>query len=307
MKVLIIGCGGVGGYFGSRLAAVNDEVHFIARGKHLRAMQNNGLHVTSSLGNEHIKNINVTDCVSDCGIADVVFVAVKLYHTDVAAEVIRPAVGANTILVSFQNGIIGSEVLTKIYGSEQVIGGSASIAARIIKPGFIEHIGSMALLSIGELDDESSSRTKGLFELCIKAGIDTKISKNINVVIWSKFIFLTAFSGITSAFRQSIGTILRDSAKRSLFKSALEETSAIARARGIALSDDLVDKRLAFADGLPDGMYSSMYHDLNNGKPLELSWLSGAVVDLGFKFGIETPTHQFFVDKLKNYKEGFTN
>jgi 2-dehydropantoate 2-reductase len=304
MKVLILGSGGVGGYFGSRLAAINDKVYFIARGKHLDAMRNDGLHVISSLGNEHIKNINVTDCVSDCGVADVIFIAVKLYDTHAAARVIKPAVGPNTLLVSFQNGIIGSEVLTKTYGFERVIGGSASIAARIREPGVVEHIGSMAQLSFGELDTKSSSRTQNLYKLCSKANIDSKISKNINVVIWSKFIFLAAFSGITCIFRQSIGPILNDPVKRSLFRSALEETSAIARAKGIVLSDDLIDKRLNFADGLPDEMYSSMYYDLNNGKPLELFWLSGTVIDLGYKLGIKTPTHQFFVDKLKTYTDG---
>jgi 2-dehydropantoate 2-reductase len=304
MKIMILGSGGIGGYFGSRLAAISDEIHFIARGKHLDAMRNNGLYVTSSLGNKHIQNINVTDCMSYCGIADVIFVAVKLYDTVAAAEAIRPAVGSNTTLVSFQNGISGSDILTDIFGRERVIGGSSSIAVRILKPGVVEHTGSMALLTFGEWDAKPRSRTKDLYDLCIKANINTKLSKNINIVIWSKFTFLAAFSGVTSVFRQSIGPILKNAEKRSLFQSALEETFLIARSSGINLSDDLVEKRLIFADSLPDGMYSSMYYDLINSKPMELSWLSGIVVELGLKLGIDTPSHQFFLDELSDFKDG---
>jgi len=306
MKILIFGSGGLGGYFGSQLATFNEDVHFIARGEHLDAMQNFGLRVISSLGNTHKKVVNVSDTVADYGIADVVFVTVKLYDTIAAAEAIRPAVGSKTMLVSFQNGVSGAEILSGTYGYERVIGGSSSIAARILKPGVVEHTGSMALLAFGEWDGKARTRTKDLFEACTKAGINVKLSKNINVVIWSKFIFLAAFAGITSTFRQSIGPIFKDSEKRTLFKRALEETLAIARASGVVISDDLVDKRMAFAAGLPEEMYSSMYHDLNAGKRLELPWLSGAVVDFGHEVGIKTPVHQFFVDELNAYVDGVT-
>ena len=306
MKILIFGSGGVGGYFGSRLADFNEDVHFIARGEHLDAMRNYGLRVISSQGNTYKEVVSATDTVAGLGVVDVVFVTVKLYDAASAAEAIRPAVGANTMLVSFQNGVSGSDILAGTYGPERVIGGSSSIAARIIKPGVIEHTGSMALLAIGEWDGKLSLRTKNLYEACTKAGIDVKLSNKINVVIWSKFIFLAAFSGITSTFRQPIGLILKDIEKRTLFQSALEETFAIARASGIAISDDLVDKRMLFADGLPEEMYSSMYHDLKAGKKLELPWLSGSVVDLGHQLGIDTPVHQLFVDDLGAFVDGTT-
>ena len=306
MKILIFGSGGVGGYFGSRLAYFSEDVHFIARGEHLDAMRKYGLRVISSQGNTHKEVVSVSDTVAGFGIADVVFVTVKLYDTASAAEAIQPAVGSNTMLVSFQNGVSGPDILAGTYGTERVIGGSSSIASRIIKPGIIEHTGSMALLAFGEWDGKPRSRTKDLFEVCIKAGIDVKLSNKINVVIWSKFIFLSAFAGITSTFRQPIGLILKNIEKRNLFQSALEETYAIARASGVSMSDDLVDKRMVFADGLPEEMYSSMYHDLNAGKRLELPWLSGSVVDLGNKLGIDTPAHQFFVDELRACVDGAT-
>jgi 2-dehydropantoate 2-reductase len=304
MKIMIFGSGGVGGYFGARLAASGEDVRFIARGAHLDAMKNNGLHVTSALGDEHIETVSATDTVTDCGIADVVFVAVKLYDTDAAARAIRPAVGANTTLVSFQNGVSGGPILSDAYGTEHVIGGSSSIAARIAKPGVIEHTGTMALLAFGEGDGQATPRTQNLFDACVKAGIDVTLSDHIDGVIWSKFIFLAAFAGITCTFRKSIGPILEDSEKRGLFRNALEETFAIARARGVTLPDDLVDKRMDFADGLPAEMYSSMYHDLNAGKRLELPWLSGTVVDFGHDLGIDTPAHQSFVDALSSNVDG---
>ncbi len=304
MKILIFGSGGVGGYYGARLAASGEDVRFIARGAHLEAMQNNGLHVSSPLGDTHVGSVSATDTVTDGDIADVVFVAVKLYDTDSAAEAIRPAVGPDTTLVSFQNGVSGGDILSGVFGAERVIGGSTSIATRVEKPGVIEHTGTMALLEIGEWDGQPTSRIQDLFDACVKAGIDVTLSDYIDIVIWSKFIFLAAFSGTTCTFRESIGPIREDPEKRALFRSALEETCDIARARSVTLSDDLVDKRMEFGDGLPVEMYSSMYHDLTAGKRLELPWLSGTVVDFGRELGIDTPAHQSFVDALSPYVEG---
>jgi 2-dehydropantoate 2-reductase len=304
MKIIIFGSGGVGGYFGARLAAIGEDIHFIARGAHLDAMRNTGLHISSPLGDTHVSSVQATDTVDDCGIADMIFVAVKLYDTDAAAEAIAPAVGPNTTLVSLQNGVSGADILARAFGRERMIGGSASIAARIQEPGVIEHTGTMAMLAFGEWDGAPTPRVQGLHDACVKAGIKTTLSDHIDAVIWSKFIFLSTFSGITCTFRQSIGPIREDSEKRALFRRALEETYAIALARGVTLNDDLIDTRMAFTDGLPAEMYSSMYHDLAAAKRLELPWLSGAVVDFGREAGIDTPAHQSFVDALAAYADG---
>ncbi len=304
MKIVIFGSGGVGGYFGARLAAIGEEIHFIARGAHLDAMLSGGLHINSPLGDAHIESVRATDTVADCGIADMVLVAVKLYDTDAAAEAIAPAIGPDTTLVSLQNGVSGGDILIRAFGRERVIGGSASIAARIRKPGVIEHTGAMAMLAFGEWDGAATPRTQGLYDACVRAGIDATLSDRIDAVIWSKFIFLSAFSGITCTYRQSIGPIREDPEKRALLRKAHEETYAIARARGVTLPGDLIDKRMEFTDGLPAEMYSSMYHDLAAAKRLELPWLSGAVVDFGREAGIDTPAHQSFVDALAPYADG---
>jgi len=304
MKIVVFGTGGVGGYFGARLAAAGADIHFIARGAHLEAMKSGGLRVESPLGNVHLETVSAAADPADFGPADLVMVAVKLYDTEDAVAAVRPLVGPDTALVSFQNGVLAGDVFSEAYGRERVIGGSSSIAARIKAPGVIEHTGTMALLAFGEWDGNRSPRTEALLALCEKAGINATLSDAIETVIWSKFIFLAAFSGITCLYHEPIGPIREDPEKRALFRRALEETDAIARARGVALPDDIVESRMAFADGLPAEMYSSMYHDLTAGKRLELPWLSGAVVDMGRKLGIETPAHAEFVDGLKAFAAG---
>jgi 2-dehydropantoate 2-reductase len=304
MKIVVFGTGGVGGYFGARLADAGADIHFIARGRHLEAIRIQGLGVKSPLGDIHIENVRACAEPAECGPGDVVIVAVKLYDTEAAAEAIAPLVGPDTCVISFQNGVLAGDTFSAAYGRERVIGGSASIAARIEAPGVIEHTGAMALLAFGEWDGSRSARTEALLEWCGKAGIDVTLSDNIEALIWSKFVFLAAFSGITCMFKEPMGPIREDQDKRNLFRRALEETAAVARAKGVALPDDIAAHRMDFADGLPAEMYSSMYHDLMAGKRLELNWLSGAVVDMGRELGVETPAHAGFVEALASFAEG---
>ena len=304
MKIVVFGTGGVGGYFGARLADAGLDIRFIARGRHLEAIRTEGLNVKSPLGDVHLETVRAAADPAEYGPGDMVIVAVKLYDTDAAAEAIKPLVGPDTTVVSFQNGVLAGDTFSAAYGRERVIGGSASIAAQIEAPGVILHTGTMALLAFGEWDGSRSPRTETLLEWCEKAGIEVTLSDNIETVIWSKFVFLAAFSGITCMFREPMGPIREDADKRDLFRRALIETHAVARAKGVALPDDLAEQRMDFADGLPAEMYSSMYHDLMAGKRLELNWLSGAVVDMGGELGVETPAHAGFVEALASFAEG---
>jgi|ETNmetMinimDraft_13_1059891.scaffolds.fasta_scaffold29783_2 2-dehydropantoate 2-reductase len=304
MKIVFFGSGGIGGYFGARLAAAGEDVHFIARGSHLEAMKSHGLRVKSPLGDVHIEAPQATDDPATCGPADLVVVGVKLYDTEAAAVAIKPLVGPETTVVSFQNGVFAGDVFSDAFGRDKVIGGSSSIATQIQEPGVILHTGTMASIAFGEWDGEESARTEAFLNACKGAGIDATVFDDINAVIWSKFVFLSSFSGITCRFKQSMGPIREDPEKLALFRQALEETFAVAIAKGVTLKADLVDKRMAFADGLPAEMYASMYHDLVAGKRLELPWLSGAVVDMGRQEGIETPAHQEFTDALTAFADG---
>jgi len=304
MKIVFFGAGGIGGYFGARLAAAGEDVHFIARGSHLAAMKSRGLKVNSPLGDLHIESPQVTDDAAQCGPGDLIVVGVKLYDTEAAADAIKPLVGPQTTVVSFQNGVFAGDLFSDAFGRDKVIGGSSSIAAQIQEPGVILHTGTMASMAFGEWDGTKSARTDAFLAACTGAGINATLFDDINAVIWSKFVFLSSFSGATCRFRQSIGPIREDPEKRALYRQALEETFAVAIAKGVNLKADLVEKRMAFSDGLPAEMTASMYHDLTAGKRLELPWLSGAVVDMGRQLGIETPAHQDFTAALMPYVNG---
>ena len=304
MKIAVFGTGGVGGYFGARLAAAGEEVHFIARGKHLEAINENGLSIESPLGNAHVEKARATDDAAEIGHADMVMVAAKLYDTDEAVRACASLIGPDSTVASFQNGVTGGDALVDAFGPQRVIGGTAAIAAMISAPGVITHTGAIATIAFGEWDGIASPRTEALLGAFENAGVEATLSSDITAALWSKFVFLSSFSGITCALRLPIGPIREDSDHWSLFRRAMEETFAVAVARGVALADDLVDQRLAFTEGFAPETYASMYHDLVAGKRIELPWLSGAVVDMGRELGVETPVHEGFCRTLKPFVDG---
>ena len=304
MKIAVFGTGGVGGYFGARLAAAGEEVHFIARGRHLEAIRKDGLRVESPLGDAHVDKALATDDPAAVGHADMVMVAVKLYDTDEAVRACRPLVGPDSMVASFQNGVTGADALLDAFGPERVIGGTAAIAAVISAPGVITHTGAIATISFGEWDGIASPRAEALLGAFENAGVEATLADDITAAIWSKFVFLSSFSGITCALMLPIGAIREDPGHWSLFRRAMEETFAVAGARGVALADDVVDRRLAFTEGFAPETYASMYHDLVAGKRIELPWLSGAVLDMGRELGVATPVHEGFRQTLKPFVDG---
>jgi 2-dehydropantoate 2-reductase len=304
MKIGFFGAGGVGGYFGVRLAKVGADVHFVARGRHLEAIRRNGRKVESALGDTTLKPANATDDPASIGPVDLAILAVKLYDTAAAAKAMSPLVGPNTTVMSLQNGVTANDTLANAFGRERVIGGSCSIAAVIVAPGVVRHTGTMASMAFGEWDGKRTPRVEALLAACKKAGLDATLSDDIDAVIWSKFIFLSAFSGITCMMRLPIGPIRADPETRALHRRAIEEAYAVARKKGVALADDEVDKRMKFTDGLPAEMYASMYHDLAAGKRLELAWLSGAVVEMGKALGVPTPAQEGYWLALKLHADG---
>jgi 2-dehydropantoate 2-reductase len=304
MKIAVMGTGGVGGYFGARLAASGTDVTFVARGEHLKAMQRDGLKILSANGNLTLKPVKVIDDPASIGHVDLVMIAVKLWSTEDAAGAIAPLMGPNSAVISWQNGVIAEDILIKQYGKERVIGGVSNIAALIEAPGVIRHNGTMARLIFAELDGTSSQRIGDLARLCKQAGIDHIVSDNITRAIWQKFIFLASFSGITCATRMPIGPIRSDPHTRAMLKAALNEVVAVGRAKGVSLPDDQTEQSLAWADNLPPTMVASMLGDLNRGNRMELPWLSGNAVKLGEALGVATPVHRFFYTILKLHENG---
>ena len=304
MKIVVMGSGGVGGYFGARLAANGADVTFIARGEHLAAMRRDGLKVLSANGDLTVKPVKATDDPASVGHADLVMIAVKLWSTDDAARTIAPMMGPNSAVVSWQNGVVAEDILIKHYGKERVIGGVSNIAALIEAPGVIRHNGTMARLIFAELNGKPSKRIDAFAALCKQANIDHVVSDDINRAIWQKFFFLASFSGMTCATRLSIGPIRTDPETRAMLKAALGEVVAIGRAKGVSLPDDQVEQSLTWADNLPPTMVASMLGDLNRGNRLELPWLSGNVVKLGEELGVATPVHKFIFTVLKLHADG---
>jgi 2-dehydropantoate 2-reductase len=304
MRIAIMGSGGVGGYFGARLALCGADVTFIARGAHLAAMQENGLRVESPLGDMHVAKPKATDDPATLGQVDLVLFSVKLWDTETAAHAITPLVGPDTGVISFQNGVHKDDVLRRVLGEQAVMGGVSYIAATIAEPGLIRHSGKMQKLVFGEYDGATSGRVTRLRDACAAAGIDHELSSRIRQTIWEKFIFLVGLSGTTATARVPIGAIRSNERSRAFLHDVMDEAVQVARADGVALPADYANDRLAFCDQLPATMTSSMHNDLERGSRLEVPWLSGDVVSRGQRLGIPTPCNRAILDILSVHSEG---
>jgi len=286
-----MGSGGLGGYFGARLAQAGSDVAFLARGAHLTAMREHGLKVESALGDVHLRDVRATDKPADLGLVDFVFFCVKLWDSEAAAEQIAPLVGPNTTIISFQNGVQKDNLLRRGFGDAALMGGVAYIATAIERPGVIKHTGTMQRLVFGEYDGSSSPRAQALLEACLAGGINAELSNDVRREIWDKFIFLVGLSATTTTIRLPIGPIREHPQTRAFLLDVMREAMAVGRAHGVMLPEDYAEARLAFCDSLPADMTSSMHHDLERGNRLEVAWLSGGVVELGKKAGVPTPAN----------------
>ncbi|MGD9511211.1 MAG: 2-dehydropantoate 2-reductase [Geminicoccaceae bacterium] len=304
MRIAVLGAGGVGGYFGARLAASGNDVTFIARGAHAQAMREHGLQVLSPLGDLRLQPVKLHEDWRGTGLVDLVLVAVKMYDLEAAAAQLKPLLAADTAVVPFQNGVEAQAILERVLGKRYVCGGTAYIAAAIERPGVIRHTGKGARLVFGEPYPTQSWRLETLEAACRGAGIDCLLAPDIAVEVWRKFIFLAPFAGITCFARTSIGAVREDPALWGRFRSLVEEATAVARASGVALPEGEEEQRLELARKLPTEMRSSMLHDLEAGKRLELDWLTGAVVRLGAEHGVATPVSAEVYEALAPLRDG---
>ena len=304
MKITVFGTGGVGGYFGARLAQAGCDVGFVARGEHLRALRAQGLRVESALGDAVLPGVRASDDPRELGTPDWVLVCVKLWDTDEALRAIAPVVGPGTAVISFQNGVQKDDVLRRACGEKAVVGGVAYISAGIARPGVVRHTGKLAKLVFGEHDGGASPRATALLEACTKAGIDASIAPDIRRAIWEKFVFLVGMSAATASMRSTIGPVRAHERSRAFLLDVMREVVAVGRAQGVALAEDFAEGRLAFIDGLPPEMEASMYTDLKRGGRLELPWLSGAVVGLGAEVGVAVPLNRAVSDILAIHAGG---
>lgn len=304
MRILIMGAGGVGGYFGARLAHAGCEVGFVARGAHLRALQTDGLRLQSALGDLVLPTVEASDDPADLPSPDLVILGVKLWDTAAAIEQLRPILAPHTAVVSFQNGVVKDDWLREGLGPRSVIGGACYIAASILAPGTIQHAGTMQKLVFGEYDGTRSGRIDRFREACVAAGIDAELSSDIRRTLWEKFVFLVGLSGTTALARCPIGPIRAQQRARAFLRDAMDEVVQVARAEGVAVPPDYARDRLDFVDSLPATMSSSMHGDLMRGNRLEVKWLSGDVVQRGRRLGVATPCNRAIADILALYASG---
>ncbi len=305
MKILVMGAGALGGYFGARLQAVGQSVTFVARGAHLDAMRAHGLRIESALGDVTLDVVDATDDPRDAGTPDVVLFMVKNYDVESAAEQILPVLGPETIVVTCQNGVSAGPRVAHVVGAERTYPGSVYMPADIKEPGVIRHSGQFHKLVFGSLQGATSPVAARFSETLRTAGPDCEISKDIQATLWEKFVLLSSFSAITSLTRLDIGPIRETPATRDLLVRATNEAFAVGRCACPALAGDAAEKALTLMlETMGPRVHASMLDDLSRGRRIEVEYLSGDIARLGRKYGIPTPVHDVVAAALQPYVDG---
>jgi len=303
MRVLIVGAGGVGGYFGAKLARAGTAVTFLARGAHLAAIQRDGLRVRSAVDGEWVVRAHAVADVRGEPPVDAVLFCVKSFDTESVATAIEPATGPDTAVVSLQNGVDNEDRLERVLGPGHAVGGVAYVFATIEAPGVITHrIGGRVVF--GELDGRASPRLQRLHETFVAAGVPSEVSRDIRRTLWEKYLMISAQAGMTALTRAPIGVIRRVPETWAMYRAIVEELAALARASGVALGRESVGGVLSAAQGLAPEALSSLHHDLVQGKRLELEALHGHAVRLGDKLGVPTPMVRAVYAALKPHLDG---
>jgi len=299
MRIAVFGAGGVGGFFGGRLAHAGEDVTFIARGEHLRAIKAGGLKVESPSGDFVVFPAKATDDVTEVGEVDLVILGVKAWQVPEAAHAMKPLAGSRTTVLPLQNGVDAVSQLVAELGSDRVIGGLCRIVSFVVGPGHIRHAGFTPSIIIGELDNRRTARTDTIEQVFKNAGLEISVAEDIQVALWTKFLFIASFSGVGAMANAPAGVVRSDPKWRSLLLNAMEEIYALAHARGIKLPANSMDTVMASVDGLPEDATSSMQRDVAAGKPSELESQNGAVVRMAREAGIDVPTHTLIYQTLK--------
>lgn len=300
MRFAIFGSGGVGGFFGGKLAQAGLDVTFIARGKHLVAVKENGLRVESIMGDFVIQPAIATDDPRQVGVVDVILVAVKAWDMSAAAEAMKPMVSEETVIIPLENGVDAPDQLSSALGREHVLGGLCRISVFVSEPGIIRHVGVPPYIAFGELDNHKTKRVESLKVIFSNLeGISVEAPEDIHKALWEKFVFIAAVSGVGAVTRQPIGIFRVVPETRAMLVSALQEVVAVGRARGVALDENTADGILTtIIDNAPEGTIASMQKDIMEGSRSELGAQNGAVVRMGKELGIPTPVNAFIYASL---------
>ena len=298
MRIAVFGVGGVGGYFGGRLAQAGEDVVFIARGAHLQALQTRGLRVESVLGDFVVQPVQATDDPTQVGVVDTVLVGVKAWQVSEVAEAMRPPIGPATCVVPLQNGVEAPAQLATVLGAPHAVGGVCGLESFITAPGHIRHASAEPFVKFGELDNRPSARLEHLRQAFIRAGVTVEVPSNIQVALWMKFLFITPCSGIGALTRAPVGIWRSLLETRHMSEQAVHEVLAVAHARGIVLPADALHTTMVLLDSVSPEATASMQRDIMAGLPSELDAQIGAVVRLGQLAGVATPLHAFIYGSL---------
>ncbi len=299
MKIAVMAAGGLGGYYGALLARNGHAVTFIARGAHLQAMREHGLTLKSVHGDFAVRPARATDNPAEVGPVDWVLFSVKTYDTAAAAQAMRPLVGPDTAVLTFQNGVESPEQIGAVVGIEHVLVAPTQIVSNITAPGLIEQKSAFRTTTVGEVQGGLTPRVEQIAAELAKTGVSASAAPDGLKPLWHKFIFIASTAGMTSLARTEPHTLFQLPEARRALHQAMEEVYAVGRALGVQMDPDIVERQYQFTLSLGAGQKPSMELDVEQGKRLEIDALSGAVIRLGSARGISTPVHQTIYAALK--------
>jgi len=303
MKVAVMGTGAIGGYVGARLAMAGAQVTFIARGAHLEAIRTAGVRVFSPLGDVTVAPASASDDPRTVGPADVVLLGTKLYDVEAAAQAIGPMIHDDTAVICLQNGVDAPAIVERLHGAARVVPSVVMINGEVTNPGVIKH-NAMNMLTVGELDGRASRRLERFVAMANTAGIDTKLSEEIRLEVWRKFLLLAPMAAISGMTRLPLARIRSEPETWRLAEVGMREVAAVANAEGVRLTEQDAQETLAFVMRMPETWKASLTVDLEQGRRLEVEWFSGTVCRLGEAAGIDTPFHRVALGVLKPYAKG---
>ncbi len=289
MKIVVIGTGGTGGYYGGLLSKQGNDVTFVARGEHLAAIQKSGLQVKSIHGDFTVSPAKATDEPASLSAPDLILFCTKTYSTDEAAAKIKPIVGKDTTVLSLQNGIDAAERIGKVVGMEHMVAGTTWISSAVVSPGVIKQVSDFRRVVIGELAGAQTPRIQSIYEVFKDIGIQAELSDNILKVLWTKFVFISCASAFGSLTRLSMGEYRAVPETRQQMVRLMREVEAVARSQGVNLDADVVEQSLAFIDSSRPQIKASMQLDVETGHRSELESIVGAIGRKGREGGVQTP------------------
>jgi 2-dehydropantoate 2-reductase len=288
VHIVVMGSGGVGGYFGAKLLLGGAAVTMVARGPHLEAMRRTGLTIRSAVEGDSVVRPAVVERLEGVARADAVIFCVKSFDTEDAAGRLWSVLGPDTPVLSLQNGVDNEDKIDGALGVGRALGGVAQVFATIESPGVIRHQAAGRII-FGEMDGRVSERAERLREAFARAEIPVELSKDIRRALWEKYILICAVGGMTAVTREPLGVIRDTPPTWELFRTIVAEVTAVARAAGVDMPADTVDQTMKFAQGIASGSRASLAQDLLQGRRLELEALHGHAARLGKRLGVPTP------------------